>query len=604
MTRGEPSPLRRSERIRLRLRLRSDSSEAVNATKKRAKVSDEKKKKKKKKKKKVELVKWKWKVQKQKDRVGVDEEMRESRLYGKAYRRKRKRVGVTQDDDNKKNRCEFGVVMKPRRGGDAKACSRFLFMTMCYLRRLRFTLTELADFLLMEPFRQDYASHGLRLLQGAPVSNNVGVCLFYGITQLMPLFCVDFSAIPLCFLHMHSSISLRSMFRSLSLVYSPANAAPEVVVVQDDLSVHSILPGQEIHADTSNGAFSIKMITVVTASDEKLASLASSFTTTASASSEATETLYLPHCSANILIPGSEDSDSNIYYRVRGAVITFEQIPSSRDWLLAVKKDGITWHTFKTKKNLKSSSSKRFASWRLFFLDNGWRLEFVDENDWTVFEALFKDCFGRKFAVPAAKNIPVPGVRDVSSYEETYTIPFHRPHNYISLNDNELSRAVTRKTANYDMDSEDEEWLSKFNKKSHQLVSEENFELIIDALEKVFYFSSDNCSDRRSPADRCPPGLAPKELVKAVSIHWMKKRKRNHKQTLLRVFQNYPTKAAIVQQPLFPWKRRTLRRRIRYDGGQYCGVWQVISEEQKVLKEMRRAEAAKASAKALEEQKT
>ncbi|KAG4983888.1 hypothetical protein JHK87_028637 [Glycine soja] len=168
------------------------------------------------------------------------------------------------------------------------------------------------------------------------------------------------------------------------------------------------------------------------------------------------------HCCANILVPAESD---NRYHRVRGAIATLEQEPSSRNWLLAVKKDALTWCTFNSEKSMMSSTSKKYNNRRFFFLDNGWRLEFASNKDWKAFKALYKDCFGRNFAVRDAKAISIPGVRDASDYEETYSAPFHRPKVYISRKgDDELFRAVTWKSsANYDMDSEDEKWLSKFN---------------------------------------------------------------------------------------------------------------------------------------------
>ncbi|TKY51683.1 Enhancer of polycomb protein 1 [Spatholobus suberectus] len=533
-----------------------------------------------------------------KNRAAGDPDGRD-RFYGLVYSRKKKRVAHSApagEDNNNKNRCAFAVVMNPSCGGNADVYSRFLFAALSYVTRLTFTLKEPSEFLLMEPFCDVYASQGIRFVQG-PVPHSVGVCQFFGITQLMPLFCVDFSAVPLCFMYLHSAMSLRSMFRSLLLVYNPEYLSSNLAgqngqyrknskCIQGITSLTRRKGPNPAMTDTSNGAPASDF------NDEKLTSLANCYATVSP-----TEELDLSLCSTNILIPESEDSDIN-YYRVGGAVVTFEQKPSSREWLLTVKRNGLTWCSFKAEKLMRTYTYKKFTHWRLFSLDNGWnwKLEFANDQDWTLFKALYKQCFGPNFP---ARVVPVPRIRDVSGYEERYSVPFHRPRTYISANgDDELGRAMTRKTAHYDMDSEDEEWLAEFNND----VSKDNFELIVDTLEKDFYFNQNGRFDAKSAANRCPWGLGTKEVVQAVSRYWMTKRKRKHTH-LLRVFQNYQSNSKIT--PLIPQhflrKRRSLRKHKRYDGGKYRGVWQEIAAEQNALKEMQKIEDAKASANALKE---
>lgn len=85
------------------------------------------------------------------------------------------------------------------------------------------------------------------------------------------------------------------------------------------------------------------------------------------------------------------------------------------------------------------------------------------------------------------------------------------------------------------MDSEDEEWLNKFNNnKFQEHVCEDNFELIIDALEKAYYYNRDDCYDEKSVANWCQ-NLVSKEAIKAIHSYWMRKRKQKCT-SLLRVF--------------------------------------------------------------------
>jgi hypothetical protein len=85
------------------------------------------------------------------------------------------------------------------------------------------------------------------------------------------------------------------------------------------------------------------------------------------------------------------------------------------------------------------------------------------------------------------------------------------------------------------MDSEDEEWLSKFNNEFQEHVSADNFELIIDAFEKVYYCNPDDSFDVKSAAS-CRQDLGSKEVVEAVYTYWMSKRKQK-RSLLIRVFQ-------------------------------------------------------------------
>jgi hypothetical protein len=88
------------------------------------------------------------------------------------------------------------------------------------------------------------------------------------------------------------------------------------------------------------------------------------------------------------------------------------------------------------------------------------------------------------------------------------------------------------------MDSEDEEWLQKYNKEflaESDHLSEDNFELMIDALERSYFCDPDDFTDESAAAKYCKD-FGRRELAKAVYGYWMKKRKQK-RSPLLRVFQ-------------------------------------------------------------------
>ncbi|CAI8602063.1 unnamed protein product [Vicia faba] len=297
-------------------------------------------------------------------------------------------------------------------------------------------------------------------------------------------------------------------------------------------------------------------------------------------------------CSANILVV-----ESDRCYREDGACVTLEA-SVSREWLLTVKRDGLTRYTFKAEKVMRSWSSSRFTNATMFSLDNGWKLEFTNRQDFSLFKALYKQCFDRNIPGPVAKFIPVPGVYGVTSYAESTNFIFQRPAAYISVHGDEITRAMARKTANYDMDSDDEEWLRKLNLELQECVSEDSFELIIDAFEKVYFCNPDDSVDVKS-AVSSRQDLGSKEVIEAVYTHWIRKRKQK-RSLLIRIFQNHQSKrASLIPRPLR--KKRSFKRQPGQSGrSNQPSLLRAFAAEQEALEEtaMLRLEEAKASAKA------
>ncbi|KAE9619281.1 putative enhancer of polycomb protein [Lupinus albus] len=490
----------------------------------------------------------------------------------------------------------------------------------------------------------------------------------------MPSFCVDFSAVPLCFKFLHSELLLKSMVRSCTFVYNPVSipidvedevdfaeshielqiscdyfkrepteigtVMPDVIEIKDNLSLHAsvkgpILSGQNgkhknikhkgtqrrrtSHrlkkarsaslVDRSNGALAYSLRSgqkrrsvPCVGSNKKLRSSVNSCTAVSSleASSamvDSREGHNSSHCSANILI-----KESDRCHRVEGAVVTLEK-PASNDWHFAVKKDGITKGTFKAEKVMRPCSCNRYTHVIMFSLDNGWKLEFPNRRDWVVFKDLYKECSDHSIPATVPKLIPVPGVHDVSDYAYSGSVSFERPDAYISANGDELSRAMTRKTANYDMDSEDEDWRSKFNNEFQEHVSEDNFELIVNALEKAYFFNSGDFYDEKYAAIQCKE-FGSKEVVEAVYSYWMRKREQK-RSSLLRVFQSYQAKRLpLIPQPLLRKKRSFKRQPSQLGRGKHPSALQAIASEQEALEEkntLLKIEKAKASAKEAKE---
>ncbi|GAU34314.1 hypothetical protein TSUD_20200 [Trifolium subterraneum] len=607
------------------------------------------------------------------------------RMYGMTYSRKRRRTAEKWLKYSRRKRevtvvesgepCVFSVVVKPCARNNGRFSS-LLVSVLRYMTRFTVTLPEVLAFFLSQPLHSTFASQGVQFLKGSAPANT-GICRFFGITEFIPLFSVDFSAVPVYFEYLHSSMQLDILFRSFFIVHNPITAhsddeddekidfpeykdrlqiscdtvevvpsesgtviTPDVIEFSDSLSLPSSVKGPRL-AGGRNGHFrsvlnsrciqkrrsslrkrkahspftmNLRRCNGLVASDlvggrkrniqfsgmtptKRHRSLANEDTArslkeASSSVVDSTQSVDSSLCSANILV-----IESDRCYKQDEAIVTLE-MSASREWLLTVKRDGLTRCTFKAEKMMRPWSSNRFTHAIMVSLDNGWKLEFANRRDWIIFKDLYKQCSDRNIPGPVAKSIPVPGVHWVSSYAETESndFSFQRPATYISAHGDEITRAMSRRTANYDMDSEDEEWLSKLNNEFQEHVSEDNFELIIDAFEKVYYCNPDDSFDVKSAASCCQD-LGSKEVVEAVYTYWMSKRKQK-RSLLVRVFQNHQSKRALVPKPLLQKKRSFKRQPSQLGRGNQPTFLRAIAAEQDALEEdaMLRVKEAKAAA--------
>ncbi|KAJ7970553.1 Enhancer of polycomb-like protein [Quillaja saponaria] len=640
------------------------------------------------------------------DSVAVTDGNGTDRMFGIVYRRKRKRLDAARHDfaanpeskmgPNKKMKMfglHFSRRQRRKKGGSEEnivdsrglhlgvltvlvdpSCggsflfSCFLFTVLSYIKRKRLRLKQLSAFLLSEPINGFYASHGFHFLRDSLCSSTTfGICQIFESTQFIPLFCVDISAIPLCFKYIYSRMLLRSMFRSHVLVNSSVDVHGESEIMTNCPEVHNeshiqcIPPERELSGCTTmvpDPDNSEKMLLIhpsvrvsklacrnknvlifrgiqkrrsslrrrkarnpsvvglhkpngVLVSDlvgsrksnisfssavstKKLRSSVRSlsrrnFKEVSSTVVDSIRAIDSSFCSTNLLVVEADKC-----YRVEGAVIMSE-ITASKEWLLVVKKDGLTRCTLKAEKAMRPCSNNRFTHVIMWTLDNGWKLEFPNRQDWLVFKDLYKECSELNVPAPSPKSIPVPGVHEVSDYGDSCGVPFQRPDAYISMNGDELSRAMAKTTANYDMDSEDEEWLTKLNNELQEHVSVDNFELMVDAFEKAFYGRPDDFSDEKAATDLCPD-LGRRDVVEAVFSYWMRKRKQK-RSSLLRVFQGQQSKRASLIPKPFLRKRRSFKRQPSQMGrGKQPSVLQAARDALEERNAKLKVEEAKAAA--------
>ncbi|KAJ8568820.1 hypothetical protein K7X08_032451 [Anisodus acutangulus] len=564
------------------------------------------------------------------------------RRWGAVYTRKRKRVDSKRHDSvegdvltegkrfgkhfvrKKKVKSAYAkgsvstdIVIVNTSYGSSYWVSCLLSSILRYLSRSTVSLQQIVGFINSKPLRDVYSLHGILLLHDqTPGKIKTGACVISNVRCSVPVFALDFSTVPCCFIYLHTSLLLRFVPMSYALVMYHTVALDEVKLTNDEEIVSCLTPvnnqseldskkievvnptvglpklgARQLQLRNSrniqkrrsslrsrNGrhsSFGTQNANGVLASDRlkfrrdglRFSSRTSHYELRSSAQKTskpsikelksvllglAKDIIDSTSCSANILV-----IEPDKCYREEGAVIAME-LSAAKQWILAVKIGGVKRYNLTTEKVMRPCSSNRVTHDIIWVGDSGWKLEFPDRQDWMIFKELYKECSDRNVVqAPAVSIIPVPGVREVSGYAESNPPDFARPVSYITVKDDELARALARSTANYDMDCDDEEWLRNFNDENERL-SAERFELLIDTFEKGFYCNPDDYSDEKAAISSCLD-KEKKEIVEAVYSCWFKKRKQN-RSSLIKIFQCYqPRRSQVIPKSILR-KKRSFKR--------------------------------------------
>ncbi|XP_050384819.1 uncharacterized protein LOC126801496 isoform X2 [Argentina anserina] len=619
--------------------------------------------------------------------VQADDGLREYKRFGLVYARKRKRAGgwVGSGDKmygqrfaRKKRKSGSLVCRSPEvlritiestsRCGGHLTTSRLLYSILLHRSRSTLQISELYRFLVSEPICIVFAMLGVSFSWVRSSMNGLGVCKLFESADFWPIFSVDFSAVPLCFTHMHSKMHFRYFFRPIlpvndlndghvsddddddENVDQCGNEGDKCVVLHEvdhtdnrplhqpvkvpKLGLRSIMyrNGLSSRAGIQKRRSSLRRrsrITSLVATRKQNGALVTelmnlkknglSFSSVAltqklrrsgstcspTNSKAVVQDFDSACCSANLLV-----TESDRCYREDGLIVTLET-SSSGESLLVVKKDGLTRLTYKVEERIIRPGSNRFTHDIIWSPDSDvLRLEFPDRSQWIIFKELYKECADRNATIefipePApdcnatAKSIPVPGVREVPGYADSHSSLFLIPESYISVKEDEVSRVFAKKTASYDMDSEDEEWLKKLNVDCdfHDHVSEDKFESMVDAFEKAFYSKPCDFSDGAAAASHFLD-MGKEVVVETVYSYWMNKRKQK-RSSLLRVFQGHQVKRPLLDSKPVMRKRRSFKRQSSHGRGKQSSLLQAMAAEQDALQEQNallKAEEAKAAA--------
>ncbi|KAI3706033.1 hypothetical protein L1987_76286 [Smallanthus sonchifolius] len=271
---------------------------------------------------------------------------------------------------------------------------------------------------------------------------------------------------------------------------------------------------------------------------------------------ELTQDIDSASCNASILV-----IESDRCYREVGAVITMEMV-GPKQWFLVVKRNGFERFRIDAVNLMRPCFCNRVTHAIIWAGDDeSWKLEFSNRQDWFIFKELYRKCSERTVPMQnsLASIIPVPRVNEVSDYADEKCVPFKMPDSYIMSRGDEVSRTLEKSDPVYDMDSDDDEWLNKFNDGRDTRVEEDIFEKIIDAFERGIYSSPEDYSDVTTAVDRSLV-LASKDVLEAVYGHWIAKRKKHS--ALVRVFQFCkPNRSEQLNFKSVLRKKRSFRQR-------------------------------------------
>uniref|UniRef100_A0A1D1XET6 Enhancer of polycomb-like protein n=1 Tax=Anthurium amnicola TaxID=1678845 RepID=A0A1D1XET6_9ARAE len=257
-------------------------------------------------------------------------------------------------------------------------------------------------------------------------------------------------------------------------------------------------------------------------------------------------------CNANVLVTAGDKG-----WREYGAQVLLES-DDQKDWQILVKLSAATKYSYKVHQFWQPGTTNRFTHAMMWKGGKDWTLEFTDRSQWSLFKELYEECYNRNIRAASVKNIPIPGVCLIEDSDDFASeMPFvHSSPKYFRQIGTEVDMALDPSHVLYDMDSEDEDWISKLRKLADNSgrmlpeLSEEMFEKAMDMFEKLaFEQHFDEFSDAEIDSFIAEGG--PTEVMKAVSEHWLQKRQRKG-MPLIRQFQ--PALWERYQQQVKEWE--------------------------------------------------
>ncbi|XP_074581523.1 uncharacterized protein LOC141838036 isoform X1 [Curcuma longa] len=270
-------------------------------------------------------------------------------------------------------------------------------------------------------------------------------------------------------------------------------------------------------------------------------------------------------CEANVLITRGDKC-----WREVGAKIQLD-CDDQKTWRIRVQVSDVTKYVYKAYHVLQPGTTNRYTHAMMWKGGNEWTLEFTHRNQWYIFKQIYEACYNQNIRAASVKNIPIPGVRLLSDSNDGFIeVPFARNSlKYIRYIGTEVDFALDPSHVLYDMDSEDEEWISSVRVSMDSAdnkipeVTEDMFEKVMDRFEKLTY--TQQCEElTNEDIEKYMADVGQTDSVEVIYDHWRQKRKKKGL-PLIRQFQ--PPLWEQYQQQLKEWELNQSRMPIQSGGG-------------------------------------
>ncbi|URE44056.1 Enhancer of polycomb-like [Musa troglodytarum] len=257
-------------------------------------------------------------------------------------------------------------------------------------------------------------------------------------------------------------------------------------------------------------------------------------------------------CDANVLVTHGDKC-----WREFGAKVQLD-CDDQKNWRICIKVSGAIKYVYKAHHVLQPGTTNRYTHAMMWKGGKEWMLEFTDRNQWYIFKQMHEGCYNQNIRAASVKNIPIPGVRLLPNGDDgCVEVPFVRSSSkYFRQVGTEADLALDSSHVLYDMDSEDEEWIStvrgNMDAKDGKMteVTDDMFERVMDMLEKFAY--TQQCEEiTNDDIEKYVADDGPADTIKVIYEHWRQKRKKKGL-PLIRQFQ--APLWELYQQQLNQWE--------------------------------------------------
>ncbi|THU52357.1 hypothetical protein C4D60_Mb10t03160 [Musa balbisiana] len=232
-------------------------------------------------------------------------------------------------------------------------------------------------------------------------------------------------------------------------------------------------------------------------------------------------------CDANVLVTHGDKC-----WREFGAKVQLD-CDDQKNWRICIKVSGAIKYVYKAHHVLQPGTTNRYTHAMMWKGGKEWMLEFTDRNQWYIFKQMHEECYNQNIRAASVKNIPIPGVRLLPNGDDgCVEVPFVRSSSkYFRQVGTEADLALDSSHVLYDMDSEDEDWIStvraNMDSKDSKMteVTDDMFERVMDMLEKFAY--TQQCEEiTNDDIEKYMADDGPADTIKVIYEHWRQKRKK------------------------------------------------------------------------------